>query len=125
MLKLGYLIPTRESILSREPSNRGLLDGAQQAQALGFYSVWVGDSLLTRPRDDPLTLLSAIASVFPYIKVGTKTVPGKQPPIWLASDAESRIRRVAKYFDGWFPIDPNAEVFQSQPDALMDAAAKF
>jgi len=67
MLKLGYLIPTRESSLSREPSNRGLLDGAQQAQALGFYSVWVGDSLLTRPRDDPLTLLSAIASVFPYI----------------------------------------------------------
>jgi hypothetical protein len=35
-----------------------LLDLAGRAESLGYDSVWVGDSLLARPRHEPLTLLA-------------------------------------------------------------------
>ena len=41
------------------PEAAPLLALAERAEALGFDSVWVGDSLLARPRHDPLTLLAA------------------------------------------------------------------
>ena len=60
-LKLGYLPPTRENVMQNRPSGRLLLDAARGAQDLGFDSVWAGDSLLAKPRHDPLTLLAAVA----------------------------------------------------------------
>ena len=44
------------------PETASLLDLAARAEDLGFDSVWVGDSLLARPRHDPLTLLAAVAA---------------------------------------------------------------
>ena len=59
--KLGYLLPTRERIMEGAPTTAALLDLAEQAEALGYDSVWVGDSLLARPRHEPLTLLAGVA----------------------------------------------------------------
>jgi len=59
--KLGYLLPTRERIMEGRPETGPLLDLATRAGALGFDSVWVGDSLTARPRHDPLTLLAGVA----------------------------------------------------------------
>ena len=59
---IGYLLPTRERVMEGRPQTGPLLDLAARAEELGFDSVWVGDSLLARPRHDPLTLLAAAAA---------------------------------------------------------------
>ena len=38
-----------------------LLELGTRAEELGFDSVWVGDSLLSKPRYEPLTLLAALS----------------------------------------------------------------
>jgi alkanesulfonate monooxygenase SsuD/methylene tetrahydromethanopterin reductase-like flavin-dependent oxidoreductase (luciferase family) len=62
MPRLGYLLPTRERIMEGRPETAPLLALAEHAEALGFDSVGVGDSLLARPRRDPLTLPAAARS---------------------------------------------------------------
>ena len=58
-VKLGYLLPTREQAMEGRPEAKPLLALAERAAGLGYDSIWVGDSLLARPRHDPLTLLAA------------------------------------------------------------------
>ena len=60
-LKIGYLLPTRERVMEGQPQTGPLRALAERAEGLGFDSIWVGDSLLARPRNDPLTLLAAVA----------------------------------------------------------------
>lgn len=84
-VKLGYLLPTRENIMKGNPSTRALLDSAKQAADHGFDSVWVGDSLLARPRHEPLSLLSAVAIAIPRIEIGTAVLlPVLRNPVLLA-----------------------------------------
>lgn len=84
-LKLGYLLPTRESIMQGQPSGRLLLDAARRAQDLGFDSVWAGDSLLAKPRHDPLTLLAAVAGAVTDVEIGTAVLlPALRNPVVLA-----------------------------------------
>ncbi|MEM7019822.1 MAG: LLM class flavin-dependent oxidoreductase [Pseudomonadota bacterium] len=84
-LKLGYLLPTRENIMQDRPSGRLLVDAAKRAHTLGFDSVWAGDSLLARPRHDPLTLLAAVAGAVPDIELGTAVLlPALRNPVVLA-----------------------------------------
>ncbi|MEM7365236.1 MAG: LLM class flavin-dependent oxidoreductase [Pseudomonadota bacterium] len=84
-LRLGYLLPTRENIMNGEPSGKALLDAARMAADLGFDSVWAGDSLMARPRHDPLTLLSAVAGAINHIEVGTAVLlPVLRNPVVLA-----------------------------------------
>lgn len=70
-MKLGYLLPTRESVMRGEHAARVFVDAAKQAHDLGYDSVWVGDSLTARPRHDPLTLLAGVAGAVPGIELGT------------------------------------------------------
>jgi alkanesulfonate monooxygenase SsuD/methylene tetrahydromethanopterin reductase-like flavin-dependent oxidoreductase (luciferase family) len=56
-IRIGYLLPTRERIMAGQPQAAPLLELAERAERLGFDSVWAGDSLLARPRHEPLTLL--------------------------------------------------------------------
>ncbi len=58
MPRLGYLLPTRERVMEGRDETGSLLALAEKAEGLGFDSLWVGDSLLARPRHDPLTLLA-------------------------------------------------------------------
>ena len=58
--RIGYLLPTRESIMEGRPEAEPLLALAERAERLGYDSVWIGDSLLARPRHEPITLLSAV-----------------------------------------------------------------
>jgi alkanesulfonate monooxygenase SsuD/methylene tetrahydromethanopterin reductase-like flavin-dependent oxidoreductase (luciferase family) len=82
---LGYLLPTRERIMDGEPRVAPLLDLAKRASDLGFDSIWVGDSLLARPRHDPLTLLAAVAARLPRVEVGTAVLlPAMRNPVLLA-----------------------------------------
>ncbi len=82
---LGYLLPTRERVMQGTPSTGELLRLAQRAEALGFDSLWAGDSLLARPRHDPLTLLAAVAARTSRALLGTAVLlPVLRNPVLLA-----------------------------------------
>jgi alkanesulfonate monooxygenase SsuD/methylene tetrahydromethanopterin reductase-like flavin-dependent oxidoreductase (luciferase family) len=83
--RLGYLLPTRERVMSGEPQATPLLELAQRAANLGFDSIWVGDSVLARPRHEPLTLLAAVAARVPRLELGTAVLlPALRNPVLLA-----------------------------------------
>jgi alkanesulfonate monooxygenase SsuD/methylene tetrahydromethanopterin reductase-like flavin-dependent oxidoreductase (luciferase family) len=84
-VKIGYLLPTRDLAAGGEDGLAPLIEQARHADALGFDSVWAGDSPLTRPRADPLLVLSAVAVAAPRLTVGTATLlPALRHPILLA-----------------------------------------
>lgn len=83
--RLGYLLPTREQIMSGQPRTAPLLELAARAERLGWDSVWVGDSLLARPRHEPLTLLAAVAAKTRRVELGTAVLlPALRNPVLLA-----------------------------------------
>ena len=85
MTRFGYLIPTREAVMGGAPAARPLIDLAVRAERLGYDSVWVGDSLLARPRHDPLTLLAAVAAATERVSLGTAVLlPAYRNPVILA-----------------------------------------
>ena len=82
---IGYLLPTREAVMQGRPETGPLLALAERAEALGYNSVWVGNSLLARPRHDPLTLLAAVAARTRKIMLGTAVfLPALRNPVVLA-----------------------------------------
>ena len=84
-IRIGYLLPTRERVMAGQPQASSLLELAGRAERLGFDSVWVGDSLLARPRHEPLTLLAAVASRVRRVDVGTAVLlPALRNPVLLA-----------------------------------------
>jgi alkanesulfonate monooxygenase SsuD/methylene tetrahydromethanopterin reductase-like flavin-dependent oxidoreductase (luciferase family) len=83
--RIGYLLPTREHIMEGRPEAASLLALAERAEALGYSSVWVGDSVLARPRHDPLTLLAGVAGRVPRVALGTAVLlPALRNPVLLA-----------------------------------------
>src|SRR5580704_4651734 len=83
--QIGYLLPTRERVMEGRPETTPLLELAARAERLGFDSVWVGDSLLARPRHDPLTLLAAVAARTRKVALGTAVfLPALRNPVVLA-----------------------------------------
>ena len=83
--RLGYLVPTRERVMEGRPKAAPLLALAERAEALGFDSIWVGDSITARPRHEPLTLLSAIAARTRRAALGTAVLlPALRNPVVLA-----------------------------------------
>lgn len=84
-LRIGYLLPTRESIMEGRPEAEPLLNLAERAEQLGYDSVWVGDSLLARPRHEPITLLAGVAARTKRVKLGTAVLlPALRNPVLLA-----------------------------------------
>jgi len=83
--EFGVLLPTREAVMSGRMETRPLLAMAERAEAGGFDSVWIGDSLTARPRHEPLTLLAAVAGRTRRVRLGTAVLlPALRPPVVLA-----------------------------------------
>jgi probable F420-dependent oxidoreductase len=97
--RVGMLLSTRLAAL-RGADPGDFIALAERAEAAGFDSVWLGDSLLARPRPDPLVLLSAIAARTQRISLGTAVLlPALRHPVTTAHaiatlDALSRGRLV-------------------------------
>src|SRR5438045_219792 len=70
-MRIGYLLPTREAVMEGRPEAEPLLALGERAETLGYDSVWVGDSLLARPRHEPITLLAGVAGRTKHVKLGT------------------------------------------------------
>ncbi|MBV9585770.1 MAG: LLM class flavin-dependent oxidoreductase, partial [Alphaproteobacteria bacterium] len=84
-LRIGYLLPTREQVMQGRPEAAPLLTLAERAEDLGYDSIWVGDSILARPRHEPLTLLSAVAARTRKPELGTAVLlPALRNPVVLA-----------------------------------------
>jgi alkanesulfonate monooxygenase SsuD/methylene tetrahydromethanopterin reductase-like flavin-dependent oxidoreductase (luciferase family) len=80
--KVGVLLPTREIAITGT-YDFGLLRGfAQRAEAAGYDSLWIGDSLLARPRPDALPALAWAGAVTSRITVGTAAlIPALRDPV--------------------------------------------
>src|SRR5437899_7572678 len=84
-VELGVLLPTREAVMSGRPETGSMLAMAERAEATGFDSVWIGDSITARPRHEPLTLLAAVAARTRRVKLGTAVLlPALRHPVVLA-----------------------------------------
>jgi probable F420-dependent oxidoreductase len=84
-IEFGVLLPTREAVMSGRPETAPMLAMAERAEAAGFDSVWIGDSLTARPRHEPLTLLAAVAARTRRVRLGTGVLlPALRHPVVLA-----------------------------------------
>ena len=85
--KIGVLLPTRGLLLGGEqPANADrILRMAERVEAAGLDSVWVGDSLVAKPRLEPLAALGAIAARTSRVRLGTAVLlPALRHPVLLA-----------------------------------------
>ena len=83
--RFGVNLNNREPLIAPDYTLSDLLSLAERAESLGFDSVWVGDSLFSKPRWEPITLLSAISQRTSRVKLGTACmVSGTRDPLYLA-----------------------------------------
>jgi alkanesulfonate monooxygenase SsuD/methylene tetrahydromethanopterin reductase-like flavin-dependent oxidoreductase (luciferase family) len=83
--KFGVNLNNREPLLAPTYGLSDLLSLAERAEDLEFDSVWVGDSLFSKPRWEPINLLSAISQRTNRVKLGTACmVSGTRHPLYLA-----------------------------------------
>lgn len=91
----GLLLPSREALLWAGGDLSFVVDAARRAEHAGYDSVWAGDSLLARPRGEPLTLLAAVAGGTTRVTLGTAVLlPLLRHPLSLAH-ALSTLDRIA------------------------------
>jgi alkanesulfonate monooxygenase SsuD/methylene tetrahydromethanopterin reductase-like flavin-dependent oxidoreductase (luciferase family) len=84
-VEVGVLLPTREAVMSGRFETGPILALAERIEAAGYDSIWVGDSILARPRFEPLTLLAAVAARTRRARVGTAVLlPALRHPLVLA-----------------------------------------
>jgi alkanesulfonate monooxygenase SsuD/methylene tetrahydromethanopterin reductase-like flavin-dependent oxidoreductase (luciferase family) len=78
MVSHGFVLPTRGVVLSADDSleqaarvQSEVIGLARRAEALGFDGVWAGDSVLAKPRLEPLSTLAAVAGATESVTLGT------------------------------------------------------
>lgn len=102
MASFGYLLPTRGVVFSSRSdteltarAHADVVDLAQRAEATGFDGVWVGDSVLAKPRFEPMTALAAVATVTDAVDLGTAVyLPALRHPVNVAHQAAT-VDRIA------------------------------
>ena len=86
-VKLGILLPTRGLLLRGEqpPNMDRIIALAGMVEQGGLDSVWVGDSLVAKPRMEPLAVLAALAARTSRVRIGTAVLlPALRHPVLLA-----------------------------------------
>ncbi|HWH01664.1 MAG TPA: LLM class flavin-dependent oxidoreductase [Pilimelia sp.] len=127
--RVGILLPTREMAMTGSYAMAPLLDFAQQVDQLGFDSLWTGDSLLARPRLDPLVVLAASAAVTRRVTLGTAALTAvlRHPLIGAnlvtSLDHAAQGRLVLGIGSG-FPIPETAEEFAAVGVPFAGRAAR-
>lgn len=84
-LEFGVNVNNREPLIAPDYDLGMLLDLAEAVEEHGFTSVWVGDSLFSKPRYEPISLLSAISQRTKEVRLGTACmVTSTRNPLYLA-----------------------------------------
>ncbi len=84
-LEFGINLNNREPLIAPDYDVPMLLDLSQVVEEAGFDSVWVGDSLFSKPRYEPISLLSAISQRTSRVRLGTACmVSSMRNPLYLA-----------------------------------------
>jgi alkanesulfonate monooxygenase SsuD/methylene tetrahydromethanopterin reductase-like flavin-dependent oxidoreductase (luciferase family) len=84
-LRFGVNLNNREPLLAPQYDIPALLDLAVAVEESGFESVWVGDSLFSKPRYEPIALLAAISQRTRTVRLGTGClVTATRNPLYLA-----------------------------------------
>ena len=85
---VGILLPTRGVLVYPEGGSPRVEQNwqmAETAERLGLDSVWVGDSITSKPRMEPLTTMAAVAARTNRIKIGTAVMlTALRHPVHLA-----------------------------------------
>ena len=71
MVNFGINVNNREPLITKKYSIPDMFHMGAEAENLGFDSVWVGDSLLEKPRLDPIATLAVLADRTKKVKLGT------------------------------------------------------
>jgi alkanesulfonate monooxygenase SsuD/methylene tetrahydromethanopterin reductase-like flavin-dependent oxidoreductase (luciferase family) len=108
-MRVGVLIPTRGIIMqsARRPPVDECWAMARHADAAGYDAVWVGDSVVAKPRLEPMTTLAYVAGITSRVRLGTAVLlPALRHPVVLAHeianvDQISRGRVVLGLGVGW------------------------
>src|SRR5258705_9050530 len=108
-MRIGVLIPTRGVVMesARRPPNEACWTMARHADEAGYDAVWVGDSIVAKPRLEPLTTLAYLAGITTRVRLGTAVLlPALRHPVVLAHqianvDQISRGRVVLGLGVGW------------------------
>jgi alkanesulfonate monooxygenase SsuD/methylene tetrahydromethanopterin reductase-like flavin-dependent oxidoreductase (luciferase family) len=84
-VEFGVNLNNREPLIAPDYGMSELLDLAVRSEELGFESLWVGDSLFSKPRYEPIALLSAISQRTSRARLGTACiVTSPRNPLYLA-----------------------------------------
>src|SRR3954471_19078519 len=85
-MRIGVLIPTRGVVMesARRPPNDACWAMARHADEAGYDAVWVGDSVVAKPRLEPLTTLAYLAAITSRVRLGTAVLPALRQPVILA-----------------------------------------
>jgi alkanesulfonate monooxygenase SsuD/methylene tetrahydromethanopterin reductase-like flavin-dependent oxidoreductase (luciferase family) len=84
-LCFGVNLNNREPLLAPQYGIPALLDLSEAVEQSGFESVWVGDSLFSKPRYEPISLLAAISQRAKTVRLGTAClVSATRNPLYLA-----------------------------------------
>src|SRR5438552_14231516 len=84
-LQFGVNLNNREPLIAPDYDVQMLLDLSERVEESGFDSVWVGDSLFSKPRYEPISLLSAISQRTSHVRLGPACmVSSTRNPLYLA-----------------------------------------
>src|SRR5919197_6293071 len=108
-MRLGVLIPTRGVVMqsARRPAVEECWAMAREADRAGLDAAWVGDSVVWKPRLEPLTTLAYLAAITSRVRLGTAVLlPALRQPVILAQlianvDQISRGRLIVGLGVGW------------------------
>ncbi len=84
-IQFGVNLNNREPLIAPDYDLQALLDLSSRVEELGFDSVWVGDSLFSKPRYEAMALLAAISQRTRRVRLGTAClVSSMRNPLYLA-----------------------------------------
>ena len=84
-MEFGVNLNNREPLITSGYTLADVLSLGALAEQAGFDSVWVGDSLFSKPRFEPISLLAALSQRTSTVKLGTAClVTSTRNPLYLA-----------------------------------------